>query len=415
MRYFRTTLVLAGLAVSILAPATIPTAISSGSNQCAEIVRAALVATDRLCEGTGRNQVCYGHNILDAQPQPNVGQLDFTQEGDIVNVDKVQALRLSGMDVASEVWGVALMRLQASLPDSLTGHNITLLVFGDVELENQMTLAPSLDATVQGTHHVNVRQGPSFGTQVIGSLDPGQTVTANGRLADRSWVRIALPDNGGTGWVAGWLLTITAGIDNLDVVEPGAPHYGPMQAFYFQSGAQDAVCQEAPDSGLLIQTPEGVGEVTLLINEVNIQLGSTVYFQAQPGKDMTVRVVEGSARVGAAGKAYRAIAGSQITVPLNENLEPAGPPNPPAAYDMTDVETLPVSNLERPISIEPPATPEAIEATQTPIEIGPDGNPLPPGLSDNPGLGDSVPPGHGGAPPGQDKDKNKDTGNKKDK
>ena len=58
-----------------------------------------------------------------------------------------------------------------------------------------------------------------------------------------------------------------------------------------------------------------------------------------------------------------------------------------------------------------PATPEAIAATQTPIEIGPDGNPLPPGLIDNPGLGESLPPGHGGAPPGQDKD----TGNKKDK
>jgi quercetin dioxygenase-like cupin family protein len=215
--------------------------------------------------------------------------------------------------------------------------------------------------------------------------------------------------------VAGWLLTITAGIDTLDVVEPAAPHYGPMQAFYFRSGAKDAACQEAPDSGLLIQTPEGVGEVTLLINEVNIQLGSTVYFQAQPGKDMTIRVVEGSARVQTSGKAYRAIAGSQITVPLNENLEPTGPPNPPAAYDMTDVEALPVSNLERPIAIQPPASPQEIEATQEPIEIGPDGNPLPPGLIDNPGLGDSVPPGHGGEPPGQDKDKNKDKGDKKDK
>jgi hypothetical protein len=267
--------------------------------------------------------------VLDAQPQPNVGRLDFAREGDIVAVDQVQALRLSGMDVASEVWGVALMRLQASLPDSLTGHNITLLVFGDVEIENQMTWSSWMPRA--GTHNVNVRQGPSFGAEIIGRLVPGQSVTANGRLADRSWVRIALPDNGGTGWVAGGLLTITTGIDTLDVVEPAAPHYGPMQAFYFQSGAQDAACQEAPDSGLLIQTPEGVGEVTLLINEVNIQLGSTVYFQAQPS-DMTVRVVE-DRRVGPPAKRIKRLPVRDHR-PTHENLEPAGRPilQPPTIH-----------------------------------------------------------------------------------
>ena len=49
------------------------------------------------------------------------------------------------------------------------------------------------------------------------------------------------------------------------------PLYNPMQAFYFQSGV-DAMCPAAPDSGMLIQTPEGVGEVTFLINEVDISL-----------------------------------------------------------------------------------------------------------------------------------------------
>ena len=30
-----------------------------------------------------------------------------------------------------------------------------------------------------------------------------------------------------------------------------------MQAFYFRSGIGDAPCAEAPNSGILIQTPEG--------------------------------------------------------------------------------------------------------------------------------------------------------------
>src|SRR5690606_37326582 len=39
----------------------------------------------------------------------------------------------------------------------------------------------------------------------------------------------------------------------------------PMQAFYFQSHSTPA-CEGVPTSGLVIQTPEGVGEVSFLIN-----------------------------------------------------------------------------------------------------------------------------------------------------
>jgi uncharacterized membrane protein YgcG len=138
--------------------------------------------------------------------------------------------------------------------------------------------------------------------------------------------------------------------------------YGPMQAFTLRSTAHDAACAEAPDSGILIQTPEGMARVTLLINEVDVQVGSTVYFQAEPGAEMTVAVVEGSARVEALGQAQKAFAGSQISVPVDENLMPSAPPNPPQPYDLARMQVLPVSLLERAITVHAPLTPDEIAA-----------------------------------------------------
>src|SRR5262245_44949072 len=95
------------LSVLMLAPIT---AIVLGED-CPEVVRAALQATNQLCETTGRNQACYGHVLLDAQPQPGLDSFTFDQAGDVVDVAAMQSLRLWPMEADSDVWGVALMKL----------------------------------------------------------------------------------------------------------------------------------------------------------------------------------------------------------------------------------------------------------------------------------------------------------------
>src|SRR5690606_39586831 len=102
-----------------------------------------------------------------------------------------------------------------------------------------------------------------------------------------------------------------------------------------------APCQEAPNSGLLIQTPEGEAEVTLLMNEANIQLRATAYVQAQAGENMTVYVIEGEATIEADGEERTLISGTSLTVPLNADGEVDGPPTEPEPYDMTQLQALP--------------------------------------------------------------------------
>jgi hypothetical protein len=190
------------------------------------------------------------------------------------------------------------------------------------------------------------------GGNQITTLADGDAVTASGRTEDGQWIRITL-DNGRSAWVARFLLTAAESFDTLDTVGPRSAIYAPMQAFYMESGANDAACPEAPNSGLMIQTPEGVAEITFLINEVDIQLGSTVFFQANAGQEMTISVIEGSASVTAEGVTRKAITGSQISVPLDENGAASAIPSMPRPYDWGYVMALPTTYMDEPVPVDP--------------------------------------------------------------
>jgi len=134
--------------------------------------------------------------------------------------------------------------------------------------------------------------------------------------------------------------------------------FAPMQAFTFVSGVNDRPCEEAPDSGIMIQTPEGAGEITLLVNEVMIDLGSTAYLQAEPGVEMEINIVEGQAQVTVDGEGIIVPAGAMASVPLDENGTASGQPQGPVPYDETMFVALPVTLLNNQIEIAPPLRPE---------------------------------------------------------
>lgn len=129
----------------------------------------------------------------------------------------------------------------------------------------------------------------------------------------------------------------------------------PMQAFYLTTGIGTVGCEEAPENGLIVQTPEGVGEISFTVNDIEVQMGSTVLFQAQPAGDMTVTTVEGSAVLNINGEFHPVIAGTLVRARLNERLQPIGLPEPPETYDENIADRLPIINvLRRPIEVQRP-------------------------------------------------------------
>lgn len=330
---------------------------------CPTLVKQALAATDAICQETGKNEACYGNIRLKATPISSDGNFTFSQPGDHMNVSNIKSLQLSPMTLDTGEWGVALMNIEANLPASKPA-NVTLLAFGDVTIENNVPSPTTLDVSVTGKSAINVRLVPNLKAGVIGTIKPNQAVTAVERLTDSSWIRVKLADSDQTGWVKSEFISSSGDIKTLNIAAATQPHYRPMQAFTFKSGNESQSCAEIPKDGLLIQTPEGSGEVQLWINQVVVKLGSTVYFQAQASGNMTVTTVEGHATVTANGVTRTAVAGSNVQIKLDEDMNPVSSPSLPQAYAMEDVASLPVEHLGRKISIHMPLTAAEIATVQ---------------------------------------------------
>jgi hypothetical protein len=215
---------------------------------CSSLVDAALDSLDTQCAGLERNQACYGNVSLEATPQDDVSGFTFDKVGDIVDVTEIQSLKLEPMDEATGMWGVVMMQLQADIPDSLPGQNVTFILFGNVEIENAST-----------------------------------------------------------------------------------EDQAPMQAFTLKTGVSDAGCEEAPESGVMIQTPEGVESVSFNVNGVDMEIGSTVMLQAEPEGDMTVATMEGAAVMEMEGQSYAVICGTELSIPMDAAMKPRGAPPMPIA------------------------------------------------------------------------------------
>jgi hypothetical protein len=260
---------------------------------CPEIVQTALDSADQFCAETGRNQACYGHVALTADLLPDAEDASFEQAGDIVNVGLVESLRLNPLDETTGQWGVALMNLQANLPDTLPGQNVTFLLFGDVEITN--------------------------------AVSPEEN-----------------------------------------------PELQPMQAFYLRTGIGDAACEEAPESGVLVQTPEGASSVVFNVNGVDVEMGSTIFFQSDVELGMTVSTLEGAAYVSAENGSQPILPGTWVRIPLGQGLLPSDPPGLPLSYARRQglMNALPLRLLQRDIEVAPPLDEGELERLQTRLLSG---------------------------------------------
>ncbi len=341
---------------------------------CADLVEQALTTTNARCSATGRDQVCYGNEAVQAEPQPSFGgRFTFARVGDRVNAGEVQTLRLSGADLDAGEWGMALMRLKANLSDEAQDEYVTLLLFGDVEVTNAIDYAdlPPRLIEVNPLRGVNVRGGPSTNAEVVAGLRAGQLVIADGRLADGSWIRIRLPDTEQErGWVFANLIGSAANLNALKVVDPSAPPepfevegpgYGPMQTFYFKAGQETPPCPEA-GSGLLIQTPGSGQDAILVVNDVTLQIASTVYLEMQTPSEMTINVIEGGAMVTASDVTHIVPAGARLRVPLDTDLSASVPLEAPEPYDAGALAALPLGGLAREVTVAPALTQAEIDA-----------------------------------------------------
>lgn len=349
----------------LLITATVSTVQSQGS--CPAIVQAALESSADHCTGLDNNQACYGNGDIEAEIRGENVDVHFAAPGDMVGLTDVETLALSALNEDESVWGVAMLGVRANLPNTLPGQFIRMLMFGDTQIENATPYFEPLP--VYANSNTRLRSTPSSANDfnIVGGVQSGAELIANGRTANGEWLRVDV--NGAKGWIAAIVVDGDSERMTLPVVEAGSDAYEQMQAFYFNSGIGDSSCAEAPDSGLLIQTPEGMGQVEFLINGVSIRLGSTAYIQSGDG-NLRVSLLEGQGSVSAVGLRQFLPPGAYVETPLTEDgRAPSGEPSFPQPYDAESLAALPLdmassndpnATVFEPIEVADPAPAEEV-------------------------------------------------------
>jgi LysM repeat protein len=242
------------------------------SSTCPELVTQALEAMQDNCSTTGRNQACYGYDQVEASFLVDVDDDFFSEPADVADVANVETIRTAPLSVDNDSWGVALLNIQADLPNTLPGQNVTFILMGDVEIENAVapedTFVPSDGINVTVNAEGNVRSGAGTNFNVLGGVRAGDVLVADALSEDGAWLRVVFEER--PAWIDAAL--VSEDVSELPVLSEDS--YTPMQAFYLRTGIGQPECEEASDSALLVQGPEDI-EIELSVNGANIRLGSS--------------------------------------------------------------------------------------------------------------------------------------------
>lgn len=338
-----------------------------------------------VCDSLVADEACVGQGTVSASPLAESPDFSFSQPGDRARLTTLSELTLQSLSTESGAWTVvaANLPLNTNDPNLSAPAVVTMLLIGDVSIANagEQFSSGAATAVVLGELGINVRRRPNGSAESVWQLLPGEQVLASGRVENPEgrWIRITIPNRfEGTGWVFAEYLQVTGDADNLPLVtesspvqavteETEGPEYGPMQSFNLLSGVTDSSCTGTPDSGLLLQTPNGIGAgsgAKLRVNGVEIVLNGTAFIQAQANVSLRLTVLEGEASVTANGSTQQATAVSQVAVTMGQNLEPVNAPT--AVQPDTDkIEALPVDLLDRSFILDEGTIEAGGETTET--------------------------------------------------
>ena len=94
---------------------------------CPPLVERALFEAGDQCAALPRNAACYGFNQVNAAFSVDVPEDFFSEPADTSELTTIQTLNTAALDEALERWGVAVLNVQANLPNSLPGQGVRFM------------------------------------------------------------------------------------------------------------------------------------------------------------------------------------------------------------------------------------------------------------------------------------------------
>jgi hypothetical protein len=329
-----------GILVSLLLFVLTAPVVTAQDGACATLRDEALATALQSCAEVGPNEICLGHMDVASMMSCEV-DMELDSPGDVIPINAICAMRLGAMQ-SSGTWGIAVMRPVIGQAN----ESLTYVLLGDIEIQNAGSAASQI--RVWANADTDIRSGPGSSYESLVTVAAGTVLNVNACNCTQNWLRTVLED-GRVGWILTRSVTVFESVEALPVVRSDTPIYGAMQAFNFSSGQVQSSCADEALSGILMQTPTAGMDAQAQINGVQVVFTSTLFTQAQPGGSLTIRVLDGSARVTANDFTALVPAGAEAVIALADTNVPEGgmrvQPLPEAA-----VADLPVALLPRAIS-----------------------------------------------------------------
>lgn len=269
------------------------TTTAAAQTQCPAIVQQALSQVTANCTGIGRNSACYGYSNVQADLVPETDPTIFDAPTDKAALRHFNGLRTLPLNEANQTWGLALMNVQANVPNVLPGQGVLYLLMGDAQIKNMVTTPPDLSQVIEVTvaTAANIRAEPNLSAPILGSEPRGTVLNADARRPNGNWVRVIY--EGTPGWMSRQTLIQNEAIDMLPGVRPTQMSY--MQAFQLTTGIGEPGCIEAAGT-LIVQGPNNI-TVDIAANGAQIAVSSTVALNLTTQNTLQVATLHNAALV----------------------------------------------------------------------------------------------------------------------
>ena len=330
--------------------AVVAVSAAAQESTCPALQESALANIVKHCAELEAGTLCLGGATVTPVYRERVEAApSFETPGAAIPIADIDWLSVSSED---RTWGVARALFPAYPSDGLEARDSALLAFGNVALflPEPMALPPKLaDIKVTAFNGANLRSAPSRDATVVALLAVSRSLKALGRFRGGGWLLIyATPE------LRGWISESVVSAPLVDLpalaadVDTG-PLWLPWHRFDFLSGMHDAPCEDAPESGILLQTVKFIAPRHFVINGARLMLSGTAWLQAQASSGMLIHVIDGRAQVSTDSGEVTLRSGNFTHIALErddyEALAPAAPPSESEAYVYHELIQLPVHAL----------------------------------------------------------------------
>lgn len=104
---------------------------------CPEIVEETLQTIDDVCTNLGRNTACYGSTDVESITVDGDVPDFFAAPGDNAELLLFSEIRPQPIDEVLGRIGIAVLNVQANVPDTIPGQSVIFMIMGDAQLTNE--------------------------------------------------------------------------------------------------------------------------------------------------------------------------------------------------------------------------------------------------------------------------------------